>query len=184
MNELCLCKNLTKKGVKFKLAVLKKTMQIEVEIKPLITDVMNRQGWWRVSPTLPFPGKLQRVTRDYEMSPSVTKALSSLWAAFLQQHSQPLPVRVLLVGTKRLWSRQPTHWPPTMALVPSVPSFPAPPTRAVIPLLPHQSDTIAFQLTETRSSAPLQSLHCLTLSPLYLLSFSFSLLFSSYKNVL
>lgn len=120
-----------KKMAKSTLARLEKTMQIEVEIKPLITDVMKSQGWWRVSATLPFPSKHWRLTRDHETSALATKALSVLWAALLQRCSQPqlLPVRALAVGTKCLWSRQPTRWPPTMALVPSTPSFPTPPTQ-------------------------------------------------------
>lgn len=160
---------------KFKLTHLEKTVQIEVEIKPLITDVMKSQGWWRVSTALPFPSEHWRLTRDHETSALATKALLLLWAAFLQQCSQPqlLPVRALAAGTKCLWSRQPTRWPPTAALVPSTPSFPTPPTQGCDS--PHFLTSLIvqpFKLLKLAVQNPLQSLDCLTLSPSYLLFFS------------
>lgn len=53
--------NIKKKGgggrAKFKLGILEKTMLIEVKLSPLVREVTNNQGWWRVSTTLPFLGE-------------------------------------------------------------------------------------------------------------------------------
>lgn len=70
--------NIKKKGgggrAKFKLGILEKTMLIEVKLSPLVREVTNNQGWWRVSTTLPFLGKNQRLTKNHGTIPLSPKS--------------------------------------------------------------------------------------------------------------
>lgn len=99
MNELC-ARGGGRGRDKFKLAILEKTILVEVKLNPLAGETMNSQGWWRVTTTLPFLDKNQSLTKNHGTNPLFHVAVSSLSPVAF-----PAPAascRGLAVGTKCL----------------------------------------------------------------------------------